>query len=84
MQAQEALTEIEKVASRRKDCDVTALSCCTKLGQLADGAMRVAQSPAEFKLLRQVRDIAGSNVDANTRMEVIAALCAQAKVREAA
>jgi hypothetical protein len=71
----EALTEIEAVASRRKDCDVTALSCLTKIEELSAFAGELG--PAIYHASR-------STPDATKAMKAVAALCAQARVSEVA
>ena len=74
MTTHDALTEIEQVASRKRDCDMTALSCLTKIETLARHAGSAA--PA---ILRAAR----SSNDATECMKAVAAVCA-ARVREAA
>lgn len=78
----QALYEIEAVASRRKDCDVSEMSSCTKIDNLASAAIPAARGDA-FRLLVTVRDVARANIAATSRMDAIAALCAQARKVEA-
>jgi hypothetical protein len=75
MTAQDALTEIEAVASRRIDRDVTALSCLSKIEELSVLAGELG--PAIYRASR-------STPDATKAMKAVAALCAQARVSEVA
>jgi hypothetical protein len=83
MTATEALTEIHQVASRQRDCDVTALSCLTKIEGLAYDALPASRG-RETTTLSAVYDVARSNARACSRLEAIAALCAQAREKVAA
>jgi hypothetical protein len=72
MTAQAALTEIHDVAAGRKDRDVCALSCLTKIEELARQAGDLG--PA---ILRAAR----SSHDATACMAAVAAVCALANHR---